>query len=71
MLQIDQDEKLLYNSRPWLGVRRVVVPKVDDSLDFTFRQLAVQPHDQSDSVDSTLNVSISEINFVISIIYIF
>lgn len=59
MLQIDRDEKFLYNSRPWLGVRTVVVPKVDDSLDFTFRHLAVQPHDQSDSVESTLNVRMS------------
>lgn len=70
MLQIDEDGKFLYNSRPWLGVRTVVVPKVDDSLDFTFRHLAAQPRDQSDSVDSTLNVRISEIIYTTSI-YIF
>lgn len=70
MLQIDQDEKFLYNSRPWHGVRTVVVPKVDDSLDFIVRHLAVQPRDQSDSTDSTLNVRISEIICTTSI-YVF
>lgn len=56
MLQLDCEENFPDDLSLSCGLQTVIVPKEDDALNVTLRQLAAPPRCQNNSFDSTLNV---------------